>query len=274
MEQTEAPGCDEQPSANSDGNGEVYHSYDSADFRDRQPSRNYDARSILFVLKDMLEWKEGVCYEVRAWGHVYGATLKHGKTVSGYFDNLGDMIRAVIGEQGEGGLCGQIGGIYILPQPVPYRLIARAYNRLNRYAEDTTADEEVLHRKWLLVDCDSIRPKGLSATDEEHDRAIARARDVRDYVRESDVLPDPILADSGNGAHLVYRIDLPNDKWSNDYLHLFLSNLYDRFTDNYVKVEKITHNASRLFRFYGTPNKKGDEIAGNIHRISRILEIP
>jgi hypothetical protein len=36
-----------------------------------------------------------------------------------------------------------------------------------------------------------------------------RARRCRDYLREQG-WPEPIFADSGNGAHLRYRFDLPN----------------------------------------------------------------
>ncbi len=37
-----------------------------------------------------------------------------------------------------------------------------------------------------------------------------RAREVRDHLRGQG-WPEPVVGDSGNGAHLLYRADLPND---------------------------------------------------------------
>ena len=54
------------------------------------------------------------------------------------------------------------------------------------------------------------RPAGISATEAEHAAALLLAQTVRRFLQEAG-WPDPVLADSGNGGHLVYRIDLPND---------------------------------------------------------------
>jgi hypothetical protein len=60
---------------------------------------------------------------------------------------------------------------------------------------------------------------GVSSTDEEHQAAIVRAAEIAAYRGRERGWPTPILADSGNGAHLLYRIDLVNDDESLSIRH-------------------------------------------------------
>ena len=53
-------------------------------------------------------------------------------------------------------------------------------------------------------------------------------RAVRDYLRER-AWPDPVAGDSGNGWHLLYRIDLPNDADAASLLKKVLQALAARF---------------------------------------------
>ncbi len=55
------------------------------------------------------------------------------------------------------------------------------------------------------IDLDANRPAGISATEDEKDAALKRAIQIREFLGERG-WPDPILADSGNGAHLLYRL--------------------------------------------------------------------
>jgi hypothetical protein len=60
----------------------------------------------------------------------------------------------------------------------------------------------------------------------DHDLAIERARQIRDALY-AEGWPDPILADSGNGGHLLYRVDLPTN--DGDFIKQFLEALALRF---------------------------------------------
>jgi len=84
----------------------------------------------------------------------------------------------------------------------------------------------------------------------------------------------PILADSGNGAHLLYRIDLPNDQEALAFVTHALAELDRRYSDDVVKVDVTSANAARIWKAYGTVARKGDSIPGRPHRLSRILEVP
>jgi hypothetical protein len=83
--------------------------------------------------------------------------------------------------------------------------LTRTDGRANGHAENTIWDHEILKRVWVLIDFDPQHHSGISSADAAHEAA----RRCREYLRGLG-WPDPILADSGNGAHLRYRFDLPN----------------------------------------------------------------
>ncbi len=114
-----------------------------------------------------------------------------------------------------------------------------------------------------------MRPSGISSTDQEHSGAIERAVQIRDALRETG-WPDPILGDSGNGAHLLYRVDLPSN--DNELVKRCLQSLARRFDDDRVKIDQKVFNPSRIWKLYGTVSRKGDSVAERPHRLARVLE--
>jgi hypothetical protein len=188
--------------------------------------------------------------------------------VSGYFD---DREKLAIEIQRAGAKY-RAPGVYYVLNPINPALLARAYNRLQDYAKYTTADGDILRRRWLPVDLDPVRPAGVSSSDEEHEAAIERARIiVRDMAAS---WGGAILADSGNGAHLLYQIDLPNNREGLGFVTNALAELDQRYSDQTVKVDVTSTNAARIWKVYGTVARKGDNIPGRPHRLSRILEVP
>ena len=82
------------------------------------------------------------------------------------------------------------------------------------------------------------------------------------------------MGDSGNGAHLLYRVDLPNDRASLDLVKGVLEALSFRFSDERVSVDITTANAARIWKLYGTTARKGDSTEERPHRRSRLLNVP
>lgn len=188
--------------------------------------------------------------------------------VAGYFDDPSAMASVIY----EADAKYKAGGIYYVLNKINPALLGRAYNRLKEYAEHTTADNNITGRRWLPVDLDPVRPAGICSSEEEHTEAISRARMIAD-----DMAPEwerPILADSGNGAHLLYRIDLPNSPEALALVSGALAELDRRYSDDVVKVDVTSANAARIWKAYGTVARKGDSIPGRPHRLSRILEVP
>jgi hypothetical protein len=85
---------------------------------------------------------------------------------------------------------------------------------------------------------------------------------------------EAIVADSGNGAHLLFRIDLPNNADALQIVSGALNDLSRRYSDDTIKVDVTCANAARIWKAYGTVARKGDAIPTRPHRLSRILEIP
>src|SRR5437016_4191142 len=85
-------------------------------------------------------------------------------TVSGYYDDL-DKLAADVARLNRQ----YTAPVYVTLNAVNPALLARANNRFQTRAASTTADNDILRRRWLLVDLDAKRPAGISATDAEHD---------------------------------------------------------------------------------------------------------
>jgi len=187
--------------------------------------------------------------------------------ISGYYSDRSKLVRDVASckERAE--------GIYITLNPVKPDLLARSSNRLKPYAKNTTGKADITARKWLYVDLDAVRPSGISSTDQEKLRALELAKKISEFLGEKG-FPDCLLADSGNGYHMLYRIDLPNDEESTTVVKRFLETLDYLFSDENVKVDKSTHDPNRLVRLYGTRTCKGDNTKDRPHRISKLLEVP
>ena len=145
----------------------------------------------------------GQITELRALG-VSTPEYRRTHTVSGYFDDVDALAQAAIE------VAPYAMGVYFTPNPVNPALLAVREMARPGNQEPLSSDSDVVARRWLLVDIDAIRPAGISSTDAEHDAAIAKAKVIREALTARG-WPQPILADSGNGAHLLYRVDLPVD---------------------------------------------------------------
>src|SRR5438045_2160135 len=78
----------------------------------------------------------------------------HRGTVSGYFDDLEMLARAIAPWDGKA-------SIYATVNPVNPDLLKRAPNRVIHFAKTTTKDAEVLRRFWFLLDVDAVVPRGV-----------------------------------------------------------------------------------------------------------------
>jgi len=212
-----------------------------------------------------LLFEPGQVTELRALG-VSDTRYRKPHTVSGYYDDWGKLAEAAMQ------LDHDARGVYVVLNPVNPALLSRAKNRVrNVDREPLTSDTDIIKRRWLPIDCDPVRPSGISSSDVEHAAAIARAKSIRDTLY-FEGWPDPILADSGNGAHLLYRIDEPAD--DGGLTQRTLQGLAARFSNGAVAVDTMTFNPARIWKLYGTTARKGDNTSERPHRISCILEVP
>ena len=135
-------------------------------------------------------------------------------------------------------------------------------------------DSAITRRRWLLVDVDPQRPVDTSSSREELELAVGTCKVIQGFLTEFG-WPEPVRCLSGNGAHLLYRIDLPNDGES-----ALLVNRVLRFLaaecdiEGKISVDPTVGNASRITKLYGTRVRKGENIQERPHRLSRITHVP
>ena len=188
------------------------------------------------------------------------------RVVSGFYDDVDALARDV------GGLGAEYSGIYITLNRVEPSLLGLANNRIrHQNPSPATTDTDITRRRWLFLDLDPKRKSGISSTDAQHDAAIAHARAIRDALT-SEGWPLPIVADSGNGAHGLYRIDEPAD--NGGLVKRTLEALALRFDTPELHIDTGVYNPARIIKLYGTMARKGDSTPANPHRWSRILEAP
>ena len=215
---------------------------------------------------ELLLEKDAV-YELRALKVLHNGSGRP-FTVGGYFDN--EQLLA----ESAAKLSGKADGVYITLNPTRRGLLARAANRIRPIADgDGTKDHEVAYRRLLLIDVDSKRDRGISSTDEEHRAAIERGWKVANWLIEQG-WPAPVIGDSGNGGHLVYKINLANTEEAKQLVKRVLEVLAQRFNDDKVTIDTACANASRLSKLYGTLACKGDDIPERPHRRASLLSVP
>ena len=205
-----------------------------------------DKESIIAALK--LWFREGDVFEIRVLDATTSEWMRP-HMESGYFDyeHIPDAAEAI-------GKLRSFRGAYATVNPVNPDLLARACNRLRGITrEATTADTDIVARRWLLIDCDPKRVSGVSSSDPEHEAALSMACKIRSGLAASG-WPDPILIDSGNGAQMMYRIDLPVA--DGDLVQRCIAGIATAGDDK-VDVDLTVFNPARIWRIPGTMNCKG-----------------
>lgn len=194
---------------------------------------------------------------------------RHG-TLSGYFDDFDALADHAAR------LSGTVAGVYVTLNPVKSELLARAVNRVERYAKVTTSDADILARHWMLFDFDPRRASGISASDAEHEAALTAARSARTWLTTRRGFPAEslVLADSANGAHLLARVALENTLAATSLVRRCLEAVALHCNTADVMLDTTVHNAARIGKLYGTLGAKGDGTPARPHRLSRLLEIP
>jgi AAA domain-containing protein len=190
---------------------------------------------------------------------------------SGFFDNAKDLGQALSELDGL-----RPEAVYCSLNPVTREAFERSPNQFQKAKSGVRLacrGEDILRRSWILGDLDPIRLAKASSTDVEKDLARLKMREVESYLL-SEGTPPMVVADSGNGFHLLIPCDLPNDRESAQLVKGFLEFLSAKFTDANVKVDTVNWNADRITKAYGTTARKGPNTPERPHRRSGIIALP
>ncbi|MBV6429778.1 MAG: hypothetical protein KIPDCIKN_04353 [Haliscomenobacter sp.] len=197
---------------------------------------------------------------------IIGSSGKENYRAAGWFNDIEALVQAAALEDIRGAL-----GVYVTLNPLHQGCLARSNNRLMHGTRSTSSDRDVSRRAWLPIDIDPVRPSGVSSTDEELVSAVAKAKEIIALLEGKHGYPPGIRAHSGNGIHLLYRIDLPADQDSKSLVSDFLKGLDALFSDDKAKVDTTVANAARIWKLPGSTARKGQSVEGRPHRQASII---
>ena len=149
-------------------------------------------------------------------------------------------------------------------------------NKMVRGAK-TISDRDIKFRRWLLFDFDPIREgdvHDIASNNEEFENSKETARRARRFLLERG-FKQPVVCFSGNGTHLLCRIDdIPCTDEMDDVCKNVLKYVAMQFTDEKVDCDIKVSNRARLTKFYSSVSRKGGNTKERPHRKSEIVVIP
>lgn len=217
---------------------------------------------------------------IRTWWDIFKAhnplveirLLGGNKTASGYFSNPDTLIREITPYSQDKQV---FWNIYWTLNPIRSDCYERGQKDcIMKFTKNTTKDEEIIGRDWVLIDIDCNRIAGVNATKQEATYAYAKAEQVESFLL-SQGFNRPIKVFSGSGIHLYLKCALAcndsNDKLIKDFL-IALGMLFD---DANCKIDSSVANRARISRLPGTWNRKGSKNSKDRpQRICRFLNVP
>jgi hypothetical protein len=165
-------------------------------------------------------------------------------------------------------------GVYVTLNPVDAGHVGRSTGCFTPWLHPITSDAEIVRRRWLYVDIDPIRTADTNSTEAELQLAHDRAEAISEWLRASHGWGEPVTAASGNGDHLLWPVDLPNDAASLELVSHILKAIAAQHDDGAAKVDHRVKNAARIIRLYGTPARKGPHSNERPHRVAELLHVP
>lgn len=188
------------------------------------------------------------------------------RTYSGYFTNVNTLLNEIRKYDN----C----NIYFTLNAInPACYDREQHDRIVTKPKSTTSDNDIVGRDWILIDIDTKKPSDTNSTDEEKEMAKEVVNNVFKFLRDEG-FEKPVVCDSGNGFHLLYKIAMKNSNENTTICKDFLQVLDMLFSNTNVEIDCSTFNSSRICKLYGTFSRKGSNTKKRPQRESKILRIP
>ena len=215
--------------------------------------------------------------EIYKWWHIFKRDnelveirfLGNNKTASGYYKNIENLLRDVERLDAEGKF-----QIYFTLNCIEESCYGREQcEKVVWKPKNTTTDNDIKGRYWILIDLDPKRPSGTSSSNEEYEKAHYKAVDVYRYLMDMGFY-EPVVCSSGNGWHLLLPCKIGISTDTNEVVNKFLKVLSMLFSDESIDIDVKVGNPARICKLYGTMAKKGTNIPERPHRMARIVKTP
>lgn len=188
------------------------------------------------------------------------------KSYSGYFTDIETLLKSIKPYE----QC----NIYFTLNVIDYACYSREqHDKISTRPKSTTSDNEIIARKWCLIDVDCEKPSDTNSTDEEKELAKQVVNNIYKFLRDEG-FEQPVVCDSANGFHLLYRQAMISSPQNTETMKKFLQVLDMYFSTDKVKVDCSTFNPSRICKLYGVISRKGANTKERPQRESKILRVP
>ena len=188
------------------------------------------------------------------------------KSYSGYFTDIETILREIRPYEN----C----NIYFTLNVINDACYSREqHDRISTRPKSTTSDNEILARKWCLIDIDCEKPADTNSSDEEKELAKDVVNNVYKFLRDEG-FEQPVICDSANGFHLLYKMAMKSTTENTETMKNFLKVLDMYFSTEKVKIDTSTFNPSRICKLYGVISRKGSNTKERPQRESKILRVP
>ena len=188
------------------------------------------------------------------------------RTYSGYFKDVDTLISAIRPFDN----C----AIYFTLNVIDEACYSREqHDKISLKPKSTTSDNEIIARKWVLIDIDCEKPSDTNSTDEEKELAKQVVNNVYKFLRDEG-FEKPIICDSANGWHILLKQAMIANAENTETMKKFLQVLDMYFSTDKVKIDITTYNNSRICKLYGTYSRKGANTKERPQRCSGFIRIP
>lgn len=192
--------------------------------------------------------------------------IDKGSTFSGYFTNVEKAVKSISQYNGKA-------NIYFVLNKIKKSCYSRINKDVMMNKVQSTSDNDIEKRDWILIDLDPKRESGISSTEQEKRLALELAKKVYTFLKDKG-FKEPIICDSGNGYHLMYKVDMPIDEKHNTLIKEFLNTLGLLFSNDFVEIDLKVFNPARITKLYGSIAVKGANTIERPHRTSKLYHKP
>ena len=141
-------------------------------------------------------------------------------------------------------------------------------------SQHLTTNEDIEWLNWLFIDVDTIRAQGFEhepSSKLEKAQSMKVAQKIIDYLQDENHWPKVLMANSGNGYHILPKINLPNTSTNVDLVLDCLRSLDKKFSTEEAEIDNSVFNPARLTRAYGTHTRKGKDTKERPWRLNYLL---
>lgn len=220
--------------------------------------------------------------QIRHWwqtfkgdGQLVEVRLLGKNTYSGYFTNIETLIAQIkpILDPNNERYYGNLQAYFTLNDINPALYSREQRDIFVKKPKSTTTDGDIVRRHWVLIDLDPNRAAGISASNEEFEKAHLKAVALYRYLIKEG-FGEPMITTSGNGYHLYIPCDMPNNDECNELIKRFLQSLGKMFSDGDVEIDEKVFNPARIDKLIGTWAKKGADSQERPWRLAKIVKVP